>query len=94
MASCSSFEEMIHFNCHLQTDPVLTPTSSLCLSFKCMVMKIQLCRGGVLADRKYVSTEGVSPNSTNMYKGRVGVKNPRFFAYVLYGCSLTVKLRA
>ena len=53
-----------------------------------MVMKIQLCSRGGLADRKYVRTKGVSPNSTNMYKGRVGVKKPEIFAYVLYGWPL------
>ena len=45
-------------------------------------------KGGVLAHRKYVRTREVSPNSTNTYKGRVGVKNPEIFAYVLYGWPL------
>ena len=33
---------------------------------------------------------GVAPDSTNMNKGREGVKNPEHFADVLYGWPLTV----
>ena len=44
---------------------------------------------GVLQDRKYVCIDGgVSPNSSNMYRGSVGAD---IFAYVLNGSPLTDK---
>ena len=45
-------------------------------------------KGGFWHIGSMYALRGVSPNSTNTYKGRVGVKKPEIFAYILYGWPL------
>ena len=70
---------MIHFNCHLQVS--LDPNFFFVLKLNAWLWRSSYAVGGVWQIGSTYAFRGVSPNSTNMYKGRVGV----FFSYILYG---------
>ena len=53
------------------------------------LIQVLLGGGGVkIGQDVRTQLRGVSPDSTNKNKGRVGVKKPEIFAYVLYGWPL------